>query len=88
MDFSDALAAVKRGHRIARKGWNGKGMYVFLVPGSVFKVNREPLLSMLGEGTQVTYHAHLVMRTADGTIVPWLASQSDLLDEDWELVTP
>lgn len=84
--FSAALVCIKDGMRVARKGWNGKNMFLFLVPGSTFKVNREPLKSILGEGTKVNYHAHIDMRTADGTIVPWLASQTDLLSEDWVLV--
>ena len=83
MDFGRALHAVKNGKRATREGWNGKGMFIFLVPGSVFKVNREPLLSILGEGTEVDYHAHIDMRTATGQIVPWLASQTDLLANDW-----
>lgn len=86
MNFSDALTAIKQGHRVAREGWNGKGMFVFLVPGSVFKVNREPLLSILGEGTEVQYHGHIDMKTAQGYIVPWLASQADLLADDWSIV--
>lgn len=86
MTFSTALEKLKAGHRVARSGWNGKGMYVFLVPGSVFKVNREPLLSMLGEGTEVTYHAHIDMKTAQGYVVPWLASQPDMLADDWMVV--
>lgn len=83
MSFSEALVCVKAGYRMQREGWNGKGMFVFLVPGSVSKVNREPLLSILGEGTEVKYHGHVDMRTADGQIVPWLVSQTDLLAEDW-----
>ena len=83
MDFSAALINVKLGRRVARSGWNGKGMFIFLVPGSHFKVNREPLLSILGEGTPVDYRSHIDMKTADGTIVPWVASQTDLLAEDW-----
>lgn len=83
--FSKALLAVKQGHRVARAGWNGKGMFIFLVPGSTFTVNREPLLSILGEGAVVNYHGHVDMKTADGQIVPWLASQTDLLAEDWVL---
>lgn len=83
MDFSDALRLVKEGRRVSRAGWNGKGMFIFLVPGSHFKVNREPLLSILGEGTEVDYHGHVDMRTASGQIVPWLCSQTDLLAEDW-----
>lgn len=87
MNFGDAVAALKRGERVMRSGWNGKGMYLFLVPGSVFAVNREPLLSMLGEGTRVEYHAHIDMKTAQGYVVPWLASQVDILSEDWEIIS-
>jgi hypothetical protein len=84
-DFSTALKLVREGKRVQRAGWNGKGMFVFLVPGSTFKVNREPLLSILGEGTEVNYHGHVDMKTADGMIVPWLCSQTDLLADDWQL---
>ena len=84
--FSWALQQIKHGARARRRGWNGKGMFIFLVEGSEFFVNRQPLLAILGEGTLVRYHAHIDMRTATGEIVPWLASQSDLLDDDWELV--
>lgn len=83
--FSVALDLIKQGKRVAREGWNGKGMFVFLVPGSTFTVNREPLLSIMGEGTQVQYHGHIDMKTAQGYVVPWLASQADLLAEDWVL---
>lgn len=87
MDFQSALSAIKAGQRVSRAGWNGKGMFIFLVPGSQFIVNREPLMSILGEGTLVDYHGHVDMKTADGTIVPWLCSQTDLLAEDWGIVT-
>ena len=83
-----AIVALKQGKRVARKGWNGKGMFLFLVPGSRFTVNREPLMSIMGEGTQVDYHAHIDMKTAQGYVVPWLASQADMLAEDWMLVDP
>jgi DNA topoisomerase VI subunit B len=83
-DFSWALTEIKHGLTVRRAGWNGKGMFIFLVPGSTFQVNREPLLHILGEGTVVNYHAHIDMKTADGQIVPWLASQTDLLANDWE----
>lgn len=86
IDFSEALKNIKAGRLARRSGWNGKGMFVFLVNGSKFKVNREPLLSILGEGTEVSYHAHIDMKTATGEIVPWLASQSDLLAKDWEII--
>ena len=86
LPFSHALELVKKGKRVARKGWNGKGMFVFLVPGSTFKVNRPPLLGIYPEGTEINYHAHIDMKTADGQIVPWLASQTDILADDWEVV--
>ena len=82
--FSWALMRVQDGAKVARRGWNGKGMFVFLVPGSTFNVNRPPLLGIYPEGTEINYHAHIDMRTADGQIVPWLVSQSDMLANDWE----
>jgi len=86
MSFGLAVEAVKKGKKIARAGWNGKGMFLFLVPGSTFKVNRAPLLGIYPEGTEINYHAHIDMKTADGTIVPWLASQTDVLADDWIVV--
>jgi len=87
MSFSTALDLVLNNKaRVARKGWNGKGMFIFLVPGSRFEVNREPLLSILGEGTVVNYHGHIDMRTATGEIVPWLCSQTDMQANDWMVV--
>lgn len=83
MSFSEALKYLKAGTRVYRAGWNGKGMFLFLVPGSTFKVNRPPLLGIYPEGTEIQYHAHVDMKTATGEIVPWLASQTDLLAEDW-----
>lgn len=87
LPFSMVLDLVKNsGGRAARKGWNGKGMFIFLVPGSTFEVNREPLLSILGAGTKVNYHGHIDMKTADDMVVPWLASQTDILADDWMMV--
>jgi hypothetical protein len=86
LSFGDALVYLKAGKKVARKGWNGKGMFLFLVEGSTFKVNRPPLLGIYEEGTEVKYHAHIDMKTADGQVVPWLASQTDMLASDWEVV--
>ena len=84
--FEWALKMLKEGKKVARSGWNDKGMFIFLVNGSTFKVNRAPLLGIYPEGTEINYHSHIDMRTADGTIVPWVASQSDLLENDWMAV--
>lgn len=86
MNFSQALDAIKAGKKVSRSGWNGKNMFVFLVPGSRFKVNRAPLLGIYPEGTEIDYHAHVDMRTATGQIVPWLVSQTDLLADDWGVI--
>lgn len=87
LSFGDALVYLKAGFKVARVNWNGKGMFLFLVPGSTFNVNRPPLLGIYPEGTPIKYHSHIDMKTADNQIVPWIASQSDILECDW-LVIP
>lgn len=86
LSFGLAIEAMKMGHRVARAGWNGKGMFLFLVKGSRFTVNRPPLLGIYPEGTEIEYHAHIDMKTAQGYVVPWLASQADMLADDWSVV--
>lgn len=86
MSFGLAIEALKAGKKVARAGWNGKGMFLFLVPGSTFKVNRPPLMGIYPEGTEINYCPHIDMKTADGKVVPWLASQTDVLAEDWAVV--
>lgn len=83
MDFGDAIRVLKNGGRVARDGWNGVGMFLYLVPGSTFAVNRPPLLGIYPEGHVVTYRSHIDMVTADGSAVPWVASQTDILADDW-----
>lgn len=80
--FGTALAAAKGGAKFARAGWNGKGMwvrYVDLYSDEQFRV-REAASS---EGTWLPF---LAMKTVDGKIVPWLASQTDMLAEDWQVI--
>jgi hypothetical protein len=86
LSFGHAVEAMKAGHKVARSGWNGKGMFLFLVAGSVFKVNRPPLLGIYPGGTEISYCPHIDMKTADGKVVPWLASQTDVLANDWGIV--
>jgi hypothetical protein len=83
-----AVAQLQAGLRVRRAGWNGKGMYLFLVPGSTFFVEAErPMGRACPElvGHPVDYHAHVDMKTAQGYVIPWLCSQADLLAQDWEL---
>ena len=85
LSFGQAIDAIRNGELVTRSGWNGKGMFIFLVQGSTFNVNRSPLNAIFTEGTEINYLPRIDMRTADGSIVPWLASQADLLSSDWEI---
>lgn len=86
MNYSQALEAAKQGKLISRQNWNGKGMFVFMVPGSTFKVSRPPLIDIFPEDTEITYRPHLDMKYADGTVGVWMASHSDMLENDWFIV--
>ena len=86
MNFGQALEQLQAGAKVARQGWNGKMMFLFLVSGSTFTVNRPPLLGIYPPGTVINYRPHIDMKTANGEIVPWIASQSDLLEGDWEVI--
>ncbi len=90
MNFGQALDAVKTGHQIFRDGWNGKGMYVVLQKGypSGIPINQNTANATgLPLGTVCNFLPYLMMRTAQGDFVPWLASQTDILGEDWNFQT-
>ena len=80
-------AAVATHGEFAKLNFPSPCMFLYLVAGSHFKVNRPPLSDLYDEGTEVDYHAHIDMKMAQGYMVPWVASQADLLAEDWEVVT-
>lgn len=85
-NFGTALDALKSGQKVAREGWNGKGMFLFLQPGypSGIGANRNTAEALgVPEGTTVKVLPYIVMKTVDGALVPWLASQTDVLAEDW-----
>lgn len=84
-NFEWALSMLKQGMLVCRQGWNGKNMFLYYVQGSHFKVDRPPLLGVFKDGTEIDYHPHIDMKTATGDCVPWLASQTDLLANDWQL---
>lgn len=87
-DFGWALDCLKNGKAVARKGWNGKGMFLTLQPGSTVEgqmMRNEPAKQFYGDN-KVNIAAHIDMKAADGTyVVGWLASQTDMLAEDWVL---
>lgn len=68
LNFSDALNHLRRDDRITRRGWNGKGMHIAIqYPDPNSKMKRP----------------YIYMYPIDGMLVPWVASQTDLLAEDW-----
>jgi len=93
MNFGQAIEMMKRGERMSRAGWNGKNMHVRLVKGK-YKLlpseRKEPLIDGVASdlfdyaGATRTQMPHLLMHTASGAeVVGWLASQTDMLAEDW-----
>lgn len=90
-DFGFALSQLRQGSKVARMGWNGKGMYVVLQKGypNGIPINKNTAEATgLPEGTNCVFLPYLMMKTADiePTFVPWLASQTDLLAFDWVVV--
>jgi hypothetical protein len=80
LNFGQALEAVKQNNRIARAGWNGKGMYLSLVLAGQWQVSKE--VPGMSDPKLLTV-PWIGMKTADDKFVPWLASQTDVLAEDW-----
>lgn len=79
MTFGEALEALKAGKKVARTGWNGKGMYLYLADGKL-------LTQEIGDGSY-PFTDSIVMKTADNRYcIGWLASQTDMLAEDWRIV--
>ena len=100
MGFEYALAALKQGRAVARAGWNGRGMHLRVVDGAPV-VMRDPMPARVGHEMVMAassalemrtytlrYAPHIAMFTATREFVPWLASVTDLMAEDWMVVDP
>lgn len=96
MSFGHAIEALKKGHRVCRAGWNGKGMWLaymsgmtlppFSTQGTDRKVN-DRTAKFIGENTPLETLPYIAMWTADKKWLPgWLASQTDMLSDDWQIV--
>ncbi len=92
MNFGQALELLKAGKRVAREGWNGKGMYLWLMPATTLKAEwcREPHLKQLAEenGGEIDALGSIRMYTVNANgrravLTGWLASQTDMLSDDW-----
>jgi hypothetical protein len=84
MTFGLAIEAMKKGHKVCRKGWNGKGMFLFI--GDDIEFHTKADLSDFQE-TAFGMCDSIIMKTADDCfVIGWLASQTDMLAEDWMIV--
>ena len=91
MTFGHALDLLKTGHRVCRAGWNGKGMWLALTKGSTIPMSAArsgAVLQIAEEGAEhITILDHIDMKTVTGEVCcGWLASQTDMLADDWMLV--
>ena len=84
LNFGEALAELKSGYKVARSGWNGKGMWLQLVEMDWYSVLLEKI-DGIKTGPEWNLLPWIGMKTADDKFVPWLASQTDLLADDWEI---
>lgn len=89
--FGDAIQAMKDGRKVARAGWNGKGMFIALMPGFTIPaamINERTKKFVSRADQDLPCGGYIVMWTAQGVWQPgWLASQADMLAEDWEVVS-
>jgi len=100
--FGQAIGSLKNGFLVRRQGWNGKGMFLFMRPFCVLDDKtifndvkslpynfKEWVGAHPNDARQRVFTEYICMKAADGSIVNgWLASQTDMLTDDWELVDP
>ena len=82
MDFGDAIKAAKQGKKIARIGWNGSGMFAYIVPSNSYPASTE-IMKDYFKGELVPYRAYWALKTAQEDVAMWSPSGSDSLAEDW-----
>jgi len=86
MPFGLAIEAMKQGKRVARAGWNGQGMFVYLVPAASYPAQTGVAKQFFGEGALVPYRAYMALKTAQGDVATWVPSGSDALADDWMIL--
>lgn len=85
-NFSIALAHLKNGRKIAREGWNGKGMFVYYVPPASYPARTEAAKGYFGENAMVPYNGYFAIKNVNETVSTWVPSVNDCLAEDWMVV--
>lgn len=82
-DFGETLHRLKKGKKVARLGWNGKGQFVYYIPADRYLAKTDIAKSIAAEDGKVDYRAYLALKTAQGDVATWVPSISDCLAEDW-----
>lgn len=82
LNFGSAIEALKAGKCVCREGWNGKGMFLLLVMG--WSIPEEHTHFNMIDNCEIV--EWIGMKTAQNQFIPWLASQSDMLSEDWMIL--
>jgi hypothetical protein len=83
--FSYALEQLEQGKCVTRARW-AEGWFLYLVKGSVFQVNRKPLIDIFPEGREINYQAHIDLFTPNNRVMVFTPSQEDLLGQDYYVV--
>lgn len=87
LPFGLAVEALKKGHKLARRGWNGKGMFVYYIPeGEYYPAHSETAKIELSENGVIKHNAYLVIKTVTGKVTTWAPSINDCLADDWYIV--
>lgn len=86
LNFGQALEALKSGNKVSREGWNGKEMYIFIIGTDSSQVGIGGWTYTNGKNDNLPLLPFIAMKTADDKVVPWLASQTDILAEDWNIL--
>ena len=86
LTFGEAVEAVKLGKKIAREGWNGKGMFVYYVPANKYPFSTEIGKELADDEGKVYYNSYLAIKNVNGTVSTWVPSINDVLAEDWLIV--
>lgn len=86
LKFGEALESLKLGSKLARAGWNGKGMFVYFVPANNYPAQTGAAKAYFGEGAMVPYNAYFAIKGVDERVSTWVPSISDVLAEDWQIV--
>lgn len=85
-NFGEAIEALKSGKKVQRKGWNGKGMFIYYVPENKYPYVTEIGKSISDKYGNVYYNAYLAIKNVDNTVSTWVASINDILAEDWTIL--